>query len=56
MDDTPGYNSKFLIIEILIRSCEKFLLSFLTKDFAEIKSIYLTSNSNLVDVALEIWN
>lgn len=46
-----GYNPKFDNWNFDLNLIKKFLLS-LTKDFAEIKSIYLTSNANLADVAL----
>lgn len=46
-----GYNPKYENWNFDLDSVKKFLLS-LTSDFSEIKSIYLTSNSNLADVAL----
>lgn len=46
-----GYNPKFDNWNFDLNSIKNFLLS-LTKEFGEIKSIYLTSNDNLADVAL----
>ncbi|MDD4151930.1 MAG: 23S rRNA (uracil(1939)-C(5))-methyltransferase RlmD, partial [Candidatus Gracilibacteria bacterium] len=46
-----GYNPKYENGNFDLDSVKNFLLS-LTKDFTEIKSIYLTSNANLADVAL----
>lgn len=46
-----GYNPKYENWNFDLDSVKKFLLS-LTSDFSEIKSIYLTSNANLADVAL----
>lgn len=46
-----GYNPKFDNWNFDLDSIKNFLLT-LTSEFSEIKSIYLTSNANLADVAL----